>query len=66
VDYGATSLNSLQSLLRTPHSASRNSSISHGKATTESVLENFHVAQHIQKDINAAVHAGDMKMSSVV
>jgi hypothetical protein len=62
---GATLLGNLQSFFRAPDPASRNPSTSDGKETTDAVPENFHVAQHVQKDIRAAVLAGDMGVYSV-
>jgi hypothetical protein len=35
-----------------------NASTSHGKETHDDVPGNFHVAEQVQKDIGAAVHAG--------
>jgi hypothetical protein len=59
-DDGATYLDNLQSLLTAPD-ASPHPSTSHGKETPES----FHVAQQVQKDTGAAVHADDMEVFSV-
>jgi hypothetical protein len=50
---------------RAPDAASRNPSTSHGKETPDDVPESFPVAQQVQKDTGAAVHAGDMEMFSV-
>jgi hypothetical protein len=47
-------------LLRAPDASSPNLSTSHGKETSDDVPESFHVAQQVQKDTGAAVHAGDM------
>jgi hypothetical protein len=38
--------------------------LSHGKQTCN-VLESFHVAEQVQKDIAIAVHSGDMEVFSV-
>jgi hypothetical protein len=38
---------------------------SHGKETTDTVPESFHLTKQVQKDICAAVHAGDMEVLSV-
>ncbi|XP_023725955.1 ATP-dependent RNA helicase DBP2-like [Cryptotermes secundus] len=61
---GATLLDNLQSFLREPDVASRNPSTSHDKETPAGVPESFHVAQKVQEDISAAVHAGDMEECS--
>jgi hypothetical protein len=55
-DDGATLLDNLQLLLREPDTSSPNHSTSHSNETHD-VPESFHVAQQVQKDIGAAVHA---------
>jgi hypothetical protein len=44
--------------------SSPNPSISHRKETHD-VPESFHVAQQVQNDLGAAIHAGDMEVFSV-
>jgi hypothetical protein len=63
-DDSATLLNNLQSLLREPDTSSPNPSTGRSKETRD-VPECFHVVRQVQKDIGAAVHAGDMKVFSV-
>jgi hypothetical protein len=51
-------------LLREPDTSSPNPSTSRSKKT-RNVSESFHVAQQVQKDKGAAVHADDMQVFSV-
>jgi hypothetical protein len=51
-------------MLREPDTSLPNPSTSRSKETRD-VPERFHVAQQVQKDIGAAVHAGDMEVFSV-
>jgi hypothetical protein len=64
-DDGATVVYNLQSSLTAPDASSPNPSTSHGKETPDHVPDSFHVAQQVQKDMGAAVHAGDMEVFSV-
>jgi hypothetical protein len=64
-DDGATLLDNLQLLLRAVDASSLNPSSSHGEEAPHAVLEIFNVAQQEQKDVGAAVHAGDVEMFSV-
>jgi hypothetical protein len=50
--------------LRAPD-ASQNPSTNHGKEAPDDVPEGFHVAHQVQKDMGAAVLAGDMEVFSV-
>jgi hypothetical protein len=52
-------------LLRAPDASSPNLSTSYGKETPDGVPESFHVAQQVQKDIDAAVDIGDRQVFSV-
>jgi hypothetical protein len=63
VDDGATFLDNLLSF-RALDAASRNSSRHHGKETSD-VPESFYVIQQVQKDMGAAVHAGDLEVFSL-
>jgi hypothetical protein len=62
---GAALLYNLQSLLIAPDASSPNSSTNHDKETPDDVSGRLHVAQQAEKDICAAVHAGDMEVFTV-
>jgi hypothetical protein len=52
-------------VFRAPDASSSNPYTSRGKETPDDVPESFHVAQQVQKGSGAAVHAGDMEVSSI-
>jgi hypothetical protein len=62
-DDGTSLLDNLQSLLREPDTSLPNPSTSRCKE--KHVPASFHVAQQVQNDIHAAVHADDMEVFSV-
>jgi hypothetical protein len=61
---GATLMDNILSLLRSPDASSPNSSTSLSKETLDHVPKSFHVVRQVQKDTGAEVH-GDVEVFPV-